>query len=115
MRKNRTPAQKRGENDSAADNVVHPEKPWYEPSNQGPAAGGRGSFGNAEPRRSPAADRTKPVSEAPGATDAGRARRRAAGPATRKKVLAKVVRKTSGGVLRRTDASVKRSPRARRP
>jgi hypothetical protein len=115
MRKNRTPAQKRGENDSVSDNVVHPEKPWYEPSNKGPTAGGRGSLGSTVPRRPAAADRARSVSEGPGASDAGRARRRAARPATGKRVQAKIVRKTSGGVLRPTDASVKRSPRARRP
>jgi hypothetical protein len=114
-RRRKTLAQKHGENDSVADNITHPERPWYEPSNKGPTAAGRGTMGNATPRR-PAAAKA-PVPSIDAASDSARKRRLRgrSGPATQRKVLARVVRKASGGVLRRTDASVKRSPRARRP
>jgi hypothetical protein len=114
MPRRKTPAPKRGENDSMVRKIVQPEKAWYDPSNSGPTAGGRGTIGGST--RSPAeASRTVPNAASESSTDAGRARRRTARPATRKKVQARVVRKASGGVLRRTDATVKRSPRARRP
>ncbi len=113
--KTRSPAQKRGENDSVADNIVHPERPWYESASPGPTSGGRGKFGGTTTRPSPAASGSVPRTESTAGSESARARRRSAGPATKRKVQAKVVRKASGGVLRPTDASIQRSRRARGP
>ena len=97
-------------NGSIAHKSVQPEKRWYDTSDSGPTAGGRGTLGGS-PRLQPEASRTVPNTESKSGTEG----RLTARPATRKKVQARIVRKASGGVLRATDASVKRSPRARRP
>ena len=112
----KAPAQKRGKNDSISDNIVNPERAWYEGSNSGPRAAGRGTLGGSTTRPHVAASGSVPSSESTSGSDAVRTRRRSARPATTRRVRAKVVLKASGGVLRPpTDASIKRSPRARGP